>query len=411
MTNHALIIGGGIAGTVTAIALRDAGMDATVFEAYDRTADGVGAYLSLAVNGIAALRALDLHKLVREHGFATPRIAFVNGTGRRLGEIPQGGELADGTVCQTLRRGDLYRSLREEALRRGVRVEYGKRLAGAERTAHGVRAEFADGSAAEGDLLIGADGLHSRTRTVIDPRAPEPRYLGLLNTGGYAHGLPELAPPGSCTMMFGKRCFFAHFQHPNGQVWWFANPPAAEEPGRAELAAITPERWKARLIALFAEDAGPAVDIIKATPEVIPPWPTHDLPSVPTWHTDRMVIIGDAAHAASPSSGQGASMACEDAVTLGKCLHDLPDVPAAFAEFERLRRDRVERVVAQGKRNGDQKAVGPVGRVLRDLALPLVLHRMDRATNRPDAWIHQHRIDWATPVTAPAAPGTPVPGT
>ncbi len=90
---------------------------------------------------------------------------------------------------------------------------------------------------------------------------------------------------------------------------------------------------------------------------------TYDFPTVPT----RMVIIGDAAHATSPAAGQGAAMALEDAVTLARCLRDVPSIPKALAAYEGLRREHVEAVVERGKRNGDAKAVGPVGRVIRDI--------------------------------------------
>jgi len=98
-----------------------------------------------------------------------------------------------------------------------------------------------------------------------------------------------------------------------------------------------------------------------------------NMPKVPTWYRGPMIIIGDAAHAASPSSGQGASMAIEDALVLAKCLRDVPDTTAAFAAFERIRRPRVERVVAFGARSSNSKAPGRVGRVVRDIMLPVVL--------------------------------------
>ncbi|WP_414638650.1 FAD-dependent monooxygenase, partial [Actinophytocola sp.] len=102
-----------------------------------------------------------------------------------------------------------------------------------------------------------------------------------------------------------------------------------------------------------AGEGFPAGEIIDATEHVFSGSNTYDFPTVPVWHRGRMIIIGDAAHATSPASGQGASMALEDAVTLAKCLRDLP---AAYTAYENLRRKRVERVVAQGKRNGDGKA-------------------------------------------------------
>src|SRR3954451_24827671 len=165
----ALVIGGGIAGTVTAIALREAGIEAIVYEAYDRTADGIGSFLSLAVNGLDALRPFALDKLVQSKGFDTPRMTMQSGTGRVLADFPNGVALPNGLVGQTIRRSDLYIALRDEAVRRGVPIEYGKRLVAAENGSGGVVARFEDGSQATGDLLIGADGLQSRTRQIIDP--------------------------------------------------------------------------------------------------------------------------------------------------------------------------------------------------------------------------------------------------
>lgn len=395
-----LIAGGGIAGPVTAMAMKKAGFEPVVFEAYDRSAEGVGAFLTLAVNGLTALRELDLLDLVRHQGFDTPRFVFHSGTGRRLGELANGITLRGGLVSQTVRRADLYQPLRAEADRRGVRVEYGKRLVDAEVRGDGVVARFADGTEAHGDLLVGADGLRSRTRTIIDPNAPRARYTGLLNSGGYARGVKVDAEPGVMNMIFGKKAFFAYLVAPDGEVWWFANPPSERELGREELAAITDADWRARLHDLFDVDSGPAPRLIDATEEIFAGWSTYDFPTVPTWRNDRMVIIGDAAHATSPAAGQGASMAIEDAVVLAKCLRDVGDVPRALAAYEGLRRERVERVVAVGKRNGDQKAVGPVARVARDLMMPLFLKRMNKEVGSSHRWMYDHPLDWDRTVAA-----------
>jgi len=375
MTNtKALVIGGGIAGSVTAIALRRAGFDVTVHEAYDRSADGVGSYVTLAVNGVRALRGLGLDAPVLRAGVPTTSMVLEMGSGRHLTEFTDPPS-PDGIETTTILRADLYTSLRDEAVRQGVRVEYGHRLVDALPQADGVTAVFADGGTDTGDLLIGADGLRSRVRTVIDPTAPPARYGGLLNTAGFAHGVRlDGKRPGALYLAFGKRCFFGYLPVPDGyghdgEVWWFANPPHRAEPSRAELAAISPEEWRTRLIALFSVDAGPAAALIEASTGILAGWPTYDFPSVPVWHRDRMIIIGDAAHAASPASGQGASMAIEDAVVLAGCLDRCADVPAAFAAFEALRRERVEKVVATGKRNGSQKVPGPLGRVARDAML------------------------------------------
>jgi FAD-dependent urate hydroxylase len=389
----ALIVGGGVAGPVAAMALRQARIDSVVYEAYASGADDAGAFLTFSSNGLDALRTIHAHRVVLSEGFPTPRMTIQSGTGKHLGDVPNGGTLPDGTVSQTLKRADLYRALRDEAVRRGASVEYNKRLVDAETTLDGVVvARFEDGTEAEGDLLIGADGIHSRTRRIIDPSAPGARYIPVLNIGGYARGVRVPADPGSFRMIFGKRAFFGYAVHPSGEVWWFANPPSAEEPTRAELAAIGTEQWREILIELFAGDASPAVEIIRSTPGKLAGWATYDLPSVPKWHRGSMIIIGDAAHATAPSSGQGASMAIEDAVVLARCLRDLPDSGQAFAAYERLRRTRVERIVAHGARTSNSKAAGPVARVLRDLMMPLVLKRV--ASGESLAWMHDYHIAW-----------------
>ncbi|WP_051710564.1 FAD-dependent monooxygenase [Andreprevotia chitinilytica] len=390
----ALIIGGGIAGTVSAIALRKAGIESVVFESFDRSADGVGAFLTLAVNGIEALQAIDIDT-ARLGGFATPRMALHLGNGKQLVEFTNGPPLANGATAQTIQRGALYGALRDEAIRRGIRIDYGKRLVSARCTSAGkVIAVFADGSEEEGDLLIGADGLHSRVREIINPNVPGARYVGLLNTGGYARGITVPGQVGTMQMYFGKRCFFCYLPAPNGEVWWFANPARAKELSKAELQAITPAQWRAELCDLFAKDASPAVDLIRATDEILAGWNTYDMPTVPIWHKERMIIIGDAAHATSPSSGQGASMAIEDAVVLAKCLRDEADIDVAFAAYELLRRERVERIVAQGKKNGDSKTPGLLGRAIRDLALRLIFSRQRSNRKDPMQWIFDHHVAW-----------------
>jgi 2-polyprenyl-6-methoxyphenol hydroxylase-like FAD-dependent oxidoreductase len=144
------------------------------------------------------------------------------------------------------------------------------------------------------------------------------------------------------------------------------------------LGSLPPAEWKRQLIDLFAEDAGPACDVISATTDEIAAFSIHDTPVVLRWHRGRMVILGDAAHATSPSSGQGASLAIEDAIVLAKCLRDRDDVAQAFATYERLRRLRVERVVAYSARIGQSKTVGTVGGWIRDLVMPFALKTFAR---------------------------------
>ena len=384
--------GGGIAGTVAAIALHDAGFAPVICEARERGADERGAFLTVAVNGLAALRTLGLDPArLFAAGFPTPALALRNSAGRRLARLPLGGPDPDGTTTTTIRRADLYRALRDAAERRDIPIAYGKRLTGRTRSPAGVTAHFADGTTAGADLLIGADGLHSRTRVALDPAAPAPRYLGLLNAGGFTTGpvaaaLP--AEPGVMQMAFGRRAFFGWVAAPGDSVWWFANPPRRRptEPGE-----WTPAAWRSELLELFARDAVPAAALIGAADEIVGPWNTWDLPRVPVWRDDRTILIGDAAHAVSPSSGQGASMAIEDAVTLGRCLRARADLGAALADYEHLRRGRVEKVVAYGRRSGRTKTAGPIGAAVRDAVTPLLMRLLYRRGD-PQAWILDHRI-------------------
>jgi FAD-dependent urate hydroxylase len=398
---RALIIGSGVAGPVAAMALQRAGIDAVVYEAYPPADEEVGSYLSIATNGIDALRAIGADQGVLAGGFPSPTNLLLSGSGRRLGAVSNGGRLPDGTTAHTVKRARLYRTLQRQATERGIPIEHGRRLLDAEATADGgVLARFEDGTQAAGDVLVGADGIHSTTRRLIDPAAPGGRYVGLVNFGGYTHEAAAGAEPGVWHMIFGRRAFFGYVVDPAGGTVWFANVPRTKV-SEAERAATTAEQWRRRLVDLFAGDHGPASDLIAAGRLELAADNTHDLPRVPTWHKGPMVIIGDAAHAPSPTSGQGASMAAEDAVVLAKSLRDLPDIPQALAAYEGLRRRRVERIVAQGARTGSAKTPGPAGRALRDLLLPLVFRFV--VTERSMAWIYDHHVDWDAPVTVGAS--------
>lgn len=394
-----LVIGGGIAGLATAMALQKAGIDSVVYEAHPTGAEGIGVFLTLGSNGVGALRVLGADKPALAAGFPTPGITLRNSAGKHLGESSTGQPLPDGTTSQTLKRADLYRVLHEQASSRGIRIEHGKRLVAAEETGDGVRAVFADGSEVIGDVLIGCDGVHSTVRRIIDPAAPAPTYAGLITNGGYTRGVRVDAEPGGYEMIFGKRAFFGYAVALDGEVWWFANVPRRDEPARGEVEAISGDEWRRRLLQLFADDAGPAISLIEATPQLTTMSPIHAIPHLPAWRNGRMIVIGDAAHAPSPSSGQGASLSIEDAVVLAKCLRDHSSPQAAFARFEAARRPRVERIIKWAARINNSKAAGPVARVFRDAMLPMIL-RMT-ADSKALRQAYDYHIDWdATTATA-----------
>src|SRR5262245_16548589 len=120
---HALIIGGGVAGPATALALQRAGLRATVFEAYPPTPVDVGSYFAISPNGLDALRTLDALHLAEASGIPTRKNVLWNERGQRLADIPLGAPYA-----LTLKRSALGRALQDEAMRRGIDVQFGKRL-------------------------------------------------------------------------------------------------------------------------------------------------------------------------------------------------------------------------------------------------------------------------------------------
>ncbi len=335
-----LIIGAGVAGPVAAMALQRAGIPATVYEAYPTTAHGIGAAMGLAANGQDALNSLGLRDQIRAIGVPAPKMAMLNGSGRVLTEIANGLTLPDGTTNLTVRRADLYEVLHDEAVRRGVPIEHGKRLIGYDETADGVVARFDDGTEVAGDVLIGADGMHSAVRRAVAPDAPKPEYTGLAGTGGYARGLGLDLPSDTFYFVFGKRAFFGYQTVSPDEVLWFANVPTPVEPTQVELDGRTYEWTRQKLVGLFEADNSPARRLIEATDEYIGWLTMHQMAAPATWYNRRAALIGDAAHVTSSSSGQGASLAIEDALELARCLRDEPDPVAAFAAYQRLREDR-----------------------------------------------------------------------
>ncbi len=406
MTGHcrALIIGAGSAGLVAAIALRKAGFDAVVFEAYGQREDGAReGYLTLAVNGLDALRAIGVEHLIRAGGFPCEKIDFFNGNGRHLGWAPMGPATGDGTTTHIIRRTDLQAGLRAEAVRRGVPpVRYGKRLVGADTTGGGtVIAYFADGSTAEGDVLIGADGVHSATRSIVDAGNPAPLYTGVGNVCGFASAtevatLDVGAGPGEYRMVWGRRCTYCYTVSPEGEIWWLANPPRPTPVPRATLRAMSTSDVRRLMVGLLDADRGPAASIVQASAGPLRLSNQYAMATVPTWHNESMVIIGDAAHALAPASAQGCSLAIEDAVVLARCLRDAPSVAAGLTRYEKLRRPRVDRVVPWAGSLRSAKRHGPVGRAVRDLVVPFILRKAASGRSVEEmSWLFRHHIEWS----------------
>ncbi|MER6738730.1 FAD-dependent oxidoreductase [Streptomyces puniciscabiei] len=372
-----LVIGGGIAGTAAALGLHKAGYDVTVYEAHPDTAEDIGAFLTLASNGMRALAQLDAADAVRAVGFPLTSLRLLDSDGTELTHAPLGEVAEPGLRYRCLRRGELNAALQGEAARRGIRLRHGARLAGVTDGPHGVTARFADGSTAHAALLIGADGLNSTVRRLLTPGV-RPGYAGQRIFYGYSGTAAGPDGTGVITFVRGSEATFGHAVSPAGQTYWFARVTTEPLPagGSAHRAP-----WREELLPLLRKDATPAADIVTASQGPVMVTNATELPLGTVWHRGRTLLIGDAAHAASPATGQGASMALEDAVVLAKALRDLPRAPDAFAAYERHRRPRVEHniTVSGGISRGGRNPSGP-GPVLARPAEP------DEALIRQLAW-------------------------
>jgi FAD-dependent urate hydroxylase len=397
--SKALIIGSGIAGPTAAMALRKAGIDAAIYEVHGQGAEHIGAGFNIATNGLDALAAIDALDATKGLGIPATRIAMYNRKARLLGTVATGLPRPGGQDTTTFKRGELFAALAGEAARRGISTEYHRRLVRIEQSDSSVTAHFMDGTQASGDVLIGADGVHSTTRDYVDPDAPSPRYTGLVSFGGFGRNPGLMPEPGLWKMMFGRKAFFGWFVPDTSQVWWFISVPMDTPLSRDQILAEGTSAWVPRLTAMFAGDDVPVEPIVRAqADELIVVGAEYDLPNMKTWVRGRVIIIGDAAHRASTSSGQGAAMAMEDAVTLGRCLRDIEDPVTAFATLQRLRRPRTDKIIALGAKTASSKAAGPVAAAMRDAFMKFGF----RFFYKPEssAWLLRNHTDWDERVTA-----------
>jgi 2-polyprenyl-6-methoxyphenol hydroxylase-like FAD-dependent oxidoreductase len=402
MSHRALIVGCGVAGPAIGLFLRRAGWKPVIYEAAAQPDDYHGLFLNLATNGLEVLQSLGLRDGLLAGAHRCPDMVMWSGRGKRLGQVPNGpaGQPDRGSIV--VRRAGLHRALREEALRQKIPIEFGARLETVADAERAVEARFADGRRAEGDLLIGADGINSPTRGAIDPCAPRPGYTGLVGLGGYARVEGLQPTPDTQHFVFGRRSFFGYLVRDDGDVYWFANV-THPEPARGSARATTSEQWLELLRELHADDPVPVPEILAGNRSELRAYPIYDLVHVPSWSRGRIVAAGDAVHGTSPSVGQGASLALEDAIVLAKCLRDLPGHRDAFAAYQRLRQPRAERMVGYAQQINKRKRIStnPLAVRMRDAVVPLFLRKA--ASDTTNRWIYDYRIDWNTPADTTTA--------
>ncbi|MFC0432227.1 FAD-dependent monooxygenase [Kutzneria buriramensis] len=381
---HALIIGAGIAGTTTAMALHKAGMTSTVYEAYPQGGDDVGAFLLVLNNGMDALRAIDAHHAVNNASFRTTHAQHMGPDDTVFTGGPMGTPDPDGP--RTLTRAALYRALQNELLRRGGQIEHGKTFVSAHETeTGGMVATFADGTQAEGDLLIGADGIWSATRRIIAPNA-SPTHTGSNLVYGYSRDPNIPRVDNTFRLITGSRGRLVYVTSPSGETYW-----GATIPGNPLDKADTQDqqRWIAELIDRFSVDPGKVpLSVVSARQDRVLVLSIYHLASpLPAWHSGSMVLVGDAAHAVGPSAGQGASVALEDGVILAKCLRDIGNLGDAFYTYHQLRADRLQQLLVLTQTRVSN------------------LHEA-KAYSNPNrrTFLYEHKIEWDEPITAVAKP-------
>lgn len=329
------IIGGGIAGLSTAIALQQKGFTIELLESAPEIRT-VGAGISLAPNAVKALRALGLEAEVTAKGKILESMDILNQNGEPINAVDT--QLLTQkyhTPHLAIHRADLHRILLEKV--QGDVVHTGKRAVSAKQTTDVVEVTFHDGSTHQARALIVADGIHSPIRKQTVPGS-EPRYAGYTcwrAVIGYPGDLSGVA-----TETWGPKGRFGIVPLPNKQVYWFACINAPANDSRFKNFTVDD------LFAQFREYHNPIPGILQHTRNEDLLWnDIADIKPIPQYAFDRMVFIGDAGHATTPNLGQGACQALEDALVLSSVLEKNHDVAHGFRIFDVLRKGRTHYVV------------------------------------------------------------------
>jgi 2-polyprenyl-6-methoxyphenol hydroxylase-like FAD-dependent oxidoreductase len=370
----ALVVGGGIGGVATAIALGRIGWRVTVLERAAELAD-VGSGITLFPNAVRALDALGAGDAVRAVGAPPPAAGMRKPDGTVVVDVS---DVPSVSGIFGFHRADLHRTLRsflaDGVLRTGVEVT-------AVRTeGDAASVTTADGETLAADLVVAADGLRSTARAALWPNHLGLRYAGY--TSWRAVTAEPVADIGLGGETWGRGLRFGVLPLRDGRVYWFAvaNAPAG---------AASPDPH-AEVVARFGGWHDPIPRLLAATPpgDVLH-LDIHDLYlPLPPFTTGRVALLGDAAHAMTPDVGQGACQAIEDAVTLASALAGEPDVTRALAAYDAQRRPRAESVVKAARRTGRfAQADGAVAVALRGLLLRVVpTSASTRMVERITAW-------------------------
>jgi 2-polyprenyl-6-methoxyphenol hydroxylase-like FAD-dependent oxidoreductase len=325
------IIGGGIGGITTAVALHRAGIDVTVYERAVALRE-VGAGMMLWPNATRVLKALGVLEKVAAVSGASDHFLVRASWGKILMDIPLGHFDAP-ALCA--RRADLLDALLSAVPVASIRLNHYFDFF--ERRKRGVALHFAGGASSEHDVVIGADGIRSRVRSqLLGPH--EPIYRGYMVWRGLAH-MPGTVASGCNSETWGRGKRFGILTTGLDRFTWYATANTAEDH------IDSPEGRQHELLRLFAGWHEPVERLISATPEgTILKKGAYDLGPLKRWGAGRIMLLGDAAHPCTPNLGQGGCMAIEDALVLAKSLKVEGSPELALHRYESIRRKRTRHV-------------------------------------------------------------------
>jgi 6-hydroxynicotinate 3-monooxygenase len=344
------IVGAGMGGLASAAALRQVGIDVTVYEQAGRFAR-IGAGIQIGCNAMKVLRRLGLEVRLRSQCFY-PR--SWNNRDWQTGEVKFDmifGETAEskfGAPYLLAHRGDLHAALASAVPEQCIRL--GHRLVGLDETGDQVRLTFANGATAVADAVIGADGVHSTVRDILFGESAV-NFTGRIayRTTYPAARLGE-HKIGDCTKWWGEdRHIVIYYVKPDrSEVYFVTSQPEPE---------FRIESWSAKgdvvqLRAAFAGFDREVEQVLAACPDVHK-WAIVDRDALPRWQDGNVTLLGDACHPMTPYMAQGAAMAMEDAAVLSRCLDGIaPEgVARAFLRFEATRNERTARVQETSRTN------------------------------------------------------------
>jgi 2-polyprenyl-6-methoxyphenol hydroxylase-like FAD-dependent oxidoreductase len=359
-----LIIGGGIGGLAAAIALQDVGFD---IEVYERAAElrEVGAGLTIWRNGLEALDVLGGHEAAVRAGAVLEHSEIRTPGGTVLNEVHPRSVLSTESAIPPgigLHRADLQRILRDRVGEGVVHLDH--ECVDVEEDDDQVTARFSSGDEVRGDVLVGADGIHSVVRSSLHGEEA-PRFSGMGICRAVIRVDHPMATSDTLTQALEKGQRFGALPIGDARVYWIVTERVQQGLDRPTADS------KQRLARDFADWYEPIPTLIEATPQGALIWDeAEDREILDEWGRGHITLLGDAAHLALPFAAQGASQALEDAVWLARYLDRQPDPAVALRAYEAHRRDRTEMVVRTGRRLGRVwNLSNPIAVALRDVVM------------------------------------------